>query len=93
MVTDIEVNIRIYKQPSGRGTGPKTLYRLVAPVYARFWTGLCQQPSLYRGIVKVTWRVFNQLNACFCKLYYTAYVNFLIRGVHLLTVTVLLIAL
>ena len=30
-----------------------------------FWTGLYQQPSLYRGIVKVMWRVFNQLNVCF----------------------------
>ena len=30
-----------------------------------FFIGLYQHPSLYRGIVKVTWRVFNQLNVCF----------------------------
>jgi hypothetical protein len=29
------------------------------------WTSLYQHPSLYHGIVKITWRVFNQLNACF----------------------------
>ena len=30
-----------------------------------FWYGLYQHPSLYREIVKVTWRVFNQLNVFF----------------------------
>jgi len=30
-----------------------------------FLTGLNQHPSLYHGIVKVIWRVFNQLNVCF----------------------------
>ena len=34
-------------------------------VYIRFWTGLYQHANLYRGIVKVMWRVFNQLNVCF----------------------------
>jgi len=29
------------------------------------WTDLLQHPILYRGILKVTRRVFNKLNACF----------------------------
>ena len=39
-----------------------------------FLTGLYQHPSLYRGIVKVTWRVFNQLNVWF--LFWYAITNF-----------------
>ena len=34
-----------------------------------FWTGLYQHSSLYRGIVKVTWRVFSQLKLWFLFLY------------------------
>ena len=42
----------------------KTVYWYHQSIHG-FWTSLCQHPSLYRGIVKVTWRVLNQLNVCF----------------------------
>ena len=52
----MEGNIRIYRLPKGRGT-VRTSENDIALA------------SLYRAIVKVTWRVFNQLNVCFLFLY------------------------
>ena len=69
----MEGNIRIYRLPKGHGTdqwkyycpswrwGKYTFH--VAPVYTRFLDRSIS--ATQSGIMKVTWIVFNQLNACF----------------------------
>jgi hypothetical protein len=61
----MEGNIRIYRLPKGRGTDQ---WKMILPEpkllsIHGYWTGLYQHPSMYHGIVKVTWRMFNQLDS------------------------------
>jgi hypothetical protein len=61
------------------------------------WTGIYQHSRLYRGIVKVMWKVFNQLKVCFLfwytikKNYGFAYsmVNYIVGNPQLTTLRLL----
>ena len=64
--------------------GPKTVYILVIPVCTRFLDGLHQHSSLYRRIVKVTRRVFCQLNVCF--LFWYVIMQYIILYVFIYTI-------